>query len=276
SKVLQDWGLTKPYQRESEASQGPRWSGEPVGVRDTVDLEGVPAILSLIEGFSDPHHPLRQVVDRVCGHAMHLWRGTSFFVGYPDDAAYATKPHQDGWAPWTGDYRRVWIAITHIPFGDGGLALAPGSHRLGALPYRDMPELKARPDPATGVTPKVQGIDPGLVDDRWYTAEMHPGDAFVFSHDVVHRGLPFSSERIRLALVAMASAESDPRPEVTYTKVELRERTRQLWPLIDGLGLSDDEVRAVRGYLYGSPQPVTRAMVDAALAPSEAAHRRPL
>lgn len=258
--VLRRWGLA----RLPGDPDCPRWNGQPVGARDTVELDSVPSVAALIDQFPDADASPRRAVDRVCGHDTYLWRGACFFAGFPDDPAYVTKPHRDGWGKGSRDSRRIWIAITPIEFGDGGLALALGSHRTGPLPSVEFPELRTRPDPHSVVPPEpVRGIDPALLPGEWHTAAMRPGDALVFSYDLVHRGIPFTSDRIRLALVAMASAMSGPRPAATYTKAETRARNQRIGEL--ARGLSGSEIRRLVAHFYESPLDVTEATVQAAI-----------
>jgi hypothetical protein len=51
---------------------------------------------------------------------------------------------------------------------------------------------------------------------------MEPGDLIVFRPDVVHRGLPPTSDRIRMALAVIVSARSDPLPHHVHGSGEPR------------------------------------------------------
>ncbi|MGH3781134.1 MAG: phytanoyl-CoA dioxygenase family protein [Pseudonocardiaceae bacterium] len=142
-----------------------------------------------------------------------------------------------------------------MPFGDGGLGLAVGSHHQGRLPRRDLPEFTDRAAPGQSASPQLAtGIDPGLVNDHWHTASMEPGDLIVFRPDVVHRGLPATSDRIRIALTGVASATSDPLPHTMYTGPENRARHKRVRELAAPLGLSELE-------LFGITADLTRAGV---------------
>ncbi|MFZ2115343.1 MAG: phytanoyl-CoA dioxygenase family protein [Pseudonocardiaceae bacterium] len=215
---------------------GLRWTGAPVPDLDDIGINDIPALDDLVHQIDGGSDPLRPVADRVCGHPMHIWRALHIFAAVPDDPSHVTAPHQDNFAVnTTGDYRRLWIALTDIPFGDGGLGLAVGSHRRGRLPRREL-------------------RDPGLVNDHWHTASMEPGDLIVFRPDVVHRGLPATSDRIRMALAVIASATSDPLPHTMYTGPENRARHNRVRELAAPLGLSELE-------LFGITADLTRAGV---------------
>lgn len=262
--ALQRWGIASAAPHQDEL----RWNGTPLGCRDPDDLDTIPALTTLIDGFNTPTQPLRGVIDRICGHPMHLWRNAYLFTAIPDDPAYVTRPHQDAFAlSATGDYRRVWVALTAIPFADGGLAVALGSHHAGRLPQREFPELKWRTtlgDPAS--TTPVRGVDPELVNDHWHTAEFHPGDALIFHSDLLHRGLPATSDRIRIALGIVASGETDPRPAATFTQPENRARKRRARELATVLDLSEDQLAQVHSDLLMTGQPVTVTTMRSALA----------
>jgi hypothetical protein len=120
--------------------------------------------------------PLTPVAERVCGHPMHIWRSLYIFAAMPDDPAYVTAPRQDNFAMTaTGDYRRLWIALTQIPFADGGLGLAIGSHHHGRLPRRELPEFLDRPAAGRPSSPRPgTSIDPQLVGDHWHRPRNHP------------------------------------------------------------------------------------------------------
>lgn len=260
ASVLERWGVA--HRRE-----GIRWTGMPLAAFDLLDLDRVPALADLVGEFETGLDPLSPIAAGVCGKLMHLWRGAHIFAAFPDDPSHVTPPHQDAFAMnATGDYRRLWIALGDIPFGDGGLGVAVGSHRLGRLPIRELPEFTRRRAPESSLTAPqpTQGIDPALVDDHWHTAAMEPGDLVVFHTNLVHRGLPATSDRIRTALAVVASAQSDPRPPVTYTTPEGQARRERVQELAAPLGLSDEAVNRIFSDLCMSGMDVTEHTVHAA------------
>jgi hypothetical protein len=158
---------------------------------DPGELQSLPALAALADQISAGTDPIAPVAAQVFGCPASLWPGARLHVALPGDAERATPPHQDSRAlDWIGDYRRFWIALAEIPFGDGGLALAPGSHRYRRLPMDE------------------------LLDGNWSTAAMSIGDLLAFDLNLVHRSLPVTSDRIRVALTVIGSAQWDPRPSI--------------------------------------------------------------
>jgi len=168
---------------------GIRWTGAAMPHLDETEINDIPALNDLVDRIDQGSDPLRSVADRVCGHAMHVW--LHIFAAIPDDPSHVTAPHQDNFAMnSTGDYRRLWIALTEIPFGDGGLGLAIGSHHQGRLPRRALLEFTDRAAPGQSTSPRpATGIDPQVVNDHWHTASMEAGDLIAFRPELVHRGL---------------------------------------------------------------------------------------
>lgn len=248
----------------AEHRDGLRWTGMAMPHPDDTGVNDIPTLDALLAQIDQGRDPVRPVAGRVCGHPMHIWRGLYIFVTIPDDPAYVTAPHQDNFAMTaTGDYRRLWIALTDIPFADGGLGLALGSHHRGRLPRRELPEFLDRPRHPNAAQPGT-GVDPQLVGDHWHTAAMQPGDLIVFHPGVVHRGLPATSNRIRMALAVIASAEADPRPPVQYTGPESRRRRNRVRELAAPLALSELELHAITADLNRAGVDIDEHTVHAA------------
>jgi 1-deoxypentalenic acid 11beta-hydroxylase len=223
---------------------GLSWTGAKEPHVDETGIHEIPALDDLVAQIDRGSDPLRRVANRVCGRPMRVWRGLLLFAGLPDDPSLVSAPHQDNFAvDSAGDYRRLWIALTEIPFGDGGLGVALGSHRLGRLPLDDLADFSDRPGAGDARVPRrAKGVDPRRVEDRWFTAGMQPGDLLVFRPDVVHRGLPGTSDRIRLALAVIVWGEDDPVPKVLRTSRENRARLARVRELAAPLGLADHEL----------------------------------
>ncbi|HEY5318797.1 MAG TPA: phytanoyl-CoA dioxygenase family protein [Solirubrobacteraceae bacterium] len=182
--LLERWGVAR-------RSDGVRATGAPLPPVDTAELQSLPGLAALADQMAAGTDPIAPVAARAFGCPTALWPGARLHVALPGDPERATPPHQDSGAlDWIGDYRRLWIALGEIPFGDGGLALAAGSHRYRRLPLDE------------------------LLDGNWFTAAMSIGDLFVFDLNLAHRSLPATSDRIRIALTVIGSAQWDPRPAV--------------------------------------------------------------
>lgn len=236
----------------AKRSDGLRWTGRTMPHIDETWINDIPALDDLVARFGAGSHPLCAVTDRVCGKPMRIWEGGFLVVTVPDDDAYVARPHQDPFATTVpGDARRLWIALTEISFGDGGLGLALGSHQR-EFPVCELPGFHERPRTVQGRVQKpkpVQGVDPELVGDHWHTAAMSPGDFLVFPPSLVHRGLPARSDRIRIALATVASAASDPQWIPQHSRAENKARLRLIRDLTASLDLSDDEVHRLNADL---------------------------
>lgn len=172
-------------------ADGLRATGAPLPSIDQTELQSLPALARLTEAIAAGADLIAPVAAQAFGCPMRLWPGARLHVALPGDPEGATPPHQDSGAlDWIGDYRRFWIALGDIPFGDSGLGLAAGSHRYRRLRLDE------------------------LLDDNWSTAAMSIGDLFAFDLNLVHRSLPATSDRIRIALTVVGSAQWDPRPSL--------------------------------------------------------------
>ena len=182
--LLERWGV-------AHRADGARATGAPLPAVDPNELQRVPALATLAEQMMSGTDPIAHVAAKAFGCPMRLWPGARLHVALPGDPGRATPPHQDSSTlDWIGDYRRFWIALGEIPFGDGGLALAAGSHRYRRLRMDE------------------------LLDGNWCSAPMSLGDLLAFDLNLVHRSLPAISDRIRIALTVIGSAQWDPRPSV--------------------------------------------------------------
>jgi len=180
--LLERWGVAR-------RADGVRATGSPIASVVPAELQRLPALATLIDRIAAGTDPIAPVAARVFGCPMALWPEARLHLAFPGDPDHVTPPHQDSGAlDWIGDYRRLWIALGEIPFGDGGLGLAAGSHRYRRLPLDE------------------------LLDGNWCTAAMSIGDVLAFDLNLVHRSLPITSDRVRIALTVIGSAQWDPRP----------------------------------------------------------------
>jgi len=108
--------------------------------------------------------------------AVHKLPGAAEFPWHQDNAYnHLLVPHY-----------QLWVAATPIERENGGLWLAPGSHRRGLLPHRF--------DGRYAVV-ESEPIDPVLL-------EAEAGDVILFSSLLLHYTSPNVSEQARLAYVA--------------------------------------------------------------------------
>jgi hypothetical protein len=235
SQVLMRWGVAE------RAGAELRWTGVELPEYDPLDLYSLAAVedLSRTDG-------LAALCARLFGAPVWVGKNLLFFFALPDDPAYLTPPHRDGFGrAWfgEGDYCTLWLPLAPVAFREGGLALKAGSHlddipehgdtrndhlseykgrkQLGRVP-RD--ERRARLGPGQG--PKINaghGLRLPLNDDEWLTGAFEPGDALFFSADMIHCGVPFRSRTVRLSIVARVYPRSGPKPH----QIPLGERLRR-------------------------------------------------
>jgi hypothetical protein len=120
---------------------------------------------------------------KVLAHARPIVR-----VMFPGASRYTTPPHQDFF--YIGGTPDTWTAW--VPLGDcshelGGLAIAPGSHLLGALPVHR----------AEGAGGNAVEVDPRF---KWAHSEYLAGDVVLFHSHTIHQGRDnLTKDRVRLS-----------------------------------------------------------------------------
>jgi hypothetical protein len=142
-----------------------------------------------------PHHPrLLHLAGMHCNEAPVLVHPKpALRVVFPAEPASstATPPHQDhlGMQGATETYT-VWTALSTCDRRSGVIAVARGSHRGGPRGY--LPSAGAR----------VATCDATDLDGHWVTADLEPGDVFIFHSLTVHRALPNTSDQVRISIDA--------------------------------------------------------------------------
>ncbi len=109
--------------------------------------------------------------------------------GYERVFANTTQPHQDFfYIRGTPETYTAWLPTADCPRELGGLAVLPGSHRLGFLPH-------LRSTGAGG-----HGIDTQSLPGVWSSTDFRAGDALIFHSHTIHGGLPNrTADRIRVS-----------------------------------------------------------------------------
>ena len=183
---------------EDDDVPDPLWSGgpQPTEAEYMAVYERIVELESFNQLANAPE--IRAVLEALCGEAITVWEQRLIRLVYPDPQAVAAQgigAHQDG-DPKLG-YRAqrfytCWLALMHIDSTIGGLALAPGSHRMGRLESSGNVASSRRESSVP---------DYGLDADQlsWVTANYAPGSALIFTSRTAHRGLPNHSERLRLS-----------------------------------------------------------------------------
>ncbi len=145
------------------------------------------------------HHPNlmglfeRMFEERVLPHPRIIGRTI-----FPQREAFTTPPHQD-FIPiqGTAETYTAWIPLGDLPTELGGLQVASGSHRRGVYDFQ----------PAMGAG-GLEVIDP--LDGTWAYSPFQQGDVLIFHSMTVHKGLPNSSDRLRMSMDARYQKASEP------------------------------------------------------------------
>ena len=114
----------------------------------------------------------------------------------------------------------------------GGLAVAPGSHRLGLL------ESAGTVASSSGQQGRQAGygLDPSRL--SWATGDFVPGSAVIFHCRTAHRGLPNRSDRIRLSCDFRYQPVEDTASWLAHTPgPEVRRTAQQIDEVLSGRAL---------------------------------------
>jgi ectoine hydroxylase-related dioxygenase (phytanoyl-CoA dioxygenase family) len=182
---------------EDDDAPEPMWSGGPrpteaeyLAVYDEiVALESFQTLARLPEVVA--------VAEVACDEVVRVWEQKLIRLVYPDAEAAVAQgvgAHQDGdpkLGYMAGHFVTCWIPVMDIELKLGGVAVAPGSHRLGLL------DSAGTVASSTGDDKGVYGLD--AEKHNWSTTNYAPGSVVFFASLTAHRGMPNHSDRIRLS-----------------------------------------------------------------------------
>jgi ectoine hydroxylase-related dioxygenase (phytanoyl-CoA dioxygenase family) len=139
-----------------------------------------------------PHHPtVRSLMTALLGDSAFPHPLSIARLSFPSNEAWSTPPHQD--YPnnqGTEDLYACWIPLSDCPVELGGLAVLPGSHRLGLAPLEF----------SLGAGHRRAKLDERFEQLDWAGGGFEFGDAIVFHSLTMHRALPNTSDRMRLSV----------------------------------------------------------------------------
>ena len=179
--------------------------------RGVADLEGFcvepePKYMQVYERFyalpefhAVQHHPdLLGLLERMVGEPVMPHPRIIARIIFPQRDAFTTPAHQD-FVPVQGavDTYTAWIPLSDMPDELGGLQLAAGSHQSGIYDFR----------PALGAG-GMEIIDP--LEGKWVHTPFEQGDVLLFHSMTVHKGMPNTTECLRLSLDARYQKITDP------------------------------------------------------------------
>jgi 1-deoxypentalenic acid 11beta-hydroxylase len=158
------------------------------------------------------------------GEAPWVFRQTIVRATAPKRAKGLTPPHQCSWfIQPNDDFRILWTALAPVNLTIGGLAVAPGSHKGGAVEhvvYKDSPSLQLPGN-------SIWGLPETAVPNSWAAAsDFRPGDVLIFHAHTIHKSLPNTSTdgRLRLSLDTRFQPASSERGFMsTHTQPEVRQ-----------------------------------------------------
>ena len=183
---------------EDDGAAEPLWSGgpQPTEAEYLAVYERIVELASFQALARSPE--VIAVVEAVAEGPVQVWEQQLVRIVYPDPDATAAQgvgAHQDG-DPTLGyrasHFHTAWISLMKIDAAVGGLAVAPGSHRLGLLRSAGAAPSSGAGKPAAGY-----GLDPAAL--TWVSSDFVPGSTVIFHCLTAHRGLPNHSDRIRLS-----------------------------------------------------------------------------
>ena len=234
--------LTRRLQQQGVAVRGvdaPVWSGAPVSTIDAFALyDDDPSFVRL--AHSDE---LRRALELLHGEAVHIYESVQIRFAVPDDERHTIPTHQDARYinPDTAFFA-YWIPLVDIPVGEGGLAVAPGSHRDG---LHDHPVSHDYYSFYMGEERPQRCIPVDTIEHEWATVDFRAGDLLVFDSLVAHSALPNRSSLVRLSIDGRYQLAR--RPLVNWqARLSVKEGTRRrerVLELLPSADLLDADIR---------------------------------
>jgi hypothetical protein len=154
-------------------------------------------VLKLPDFHALPEHPaLRGVAAKLLDHPAPFAHPRRIGrMTFPNNEVATTPPHQDHfYIRGAVETYSCWVPLGAVPVALGGLAIWPGSHRLG---FRAHDKVSAGAVGGRGVDPDALALPDAPV---WLTTAFEPGDALFFHAFTVHKALPnLSGDRMRIS-----------------------------------------------------------------------------
>ncbi len=160
--------------------------------------EGMPAYMAVYrrvlhqpDFYAFPEHPaLRGVAGALLGDGLLVHPRRIGRITFPNYQEATTPAHQDHfYIRGAVETYSCWTPLGDCPEALGGLAVAPGTHRLGYLEHTEHHRgaVGGRGVPTSSV-------------ETWHTADFRAGDALFFHAFTIHKALPnLSADRLRLS-----------------------------------------------------------------------------
>jgi 1-deoxypentalenic acid 11beta-hydroxylase len=246
-RVLEKQGAVKPGASE------PVWTGKGLEQIDDTDLYLAPSCAQLFESA----HNL-QIFERIFGERVFVFKSPTVRYALPHDSEHVSPPHQDYFfVRINQSFRTFWIPLMDIDEEVGGLAIAPGIHKLGLLDHVEADHVYSYIFRGR----KQMGLPLEAVRQPWMTADYRPGDLLVFHNLMVHWALPNRSDQIRLSIDNRCQPVNAPRTwQAEKSILDARQYRKQAQQIATEEGASEELFEEViiqlmgRGLEPGRPQ----------------------
>jgi hypothetical protein len=127
--------------------------------------------------------------------------GTGVRMDHPGEDLYLSPWHQEYPYNLTSDNAvTLWLPLVDVDEANGCLRLAPGTHRLGALPVRVHDALNERRNANEAL--EIAGLEALLARHASLSVPAAAGDALVFHTFLLHRSQPNRAAATRWTLQA--------------------------------------------------------------------------
>ncbi len=156
-------------------------------------------VYKLPEFWTIPLHPnVIDLFERLFGDQVLTLPNVIGRTIFPQRTEFTTPAHQD-WISIQGceETYTCWIPVSDVPAELGGLQLNAGSHRGGIYNFK--------PAMGAGAMEIVDGLD----ESKWVYSPTHQGDVVIFHSLTVHKGMPNSTDRLRMSIDARYQRVSD-------------------------------------------------------------------
>lgn len=198
---------------------GLSWAGTYGLSIDRRKLENGPTVSAVAADLENQScHAISRLGRRLLGPEAKTARRVHVYCSFPDDPKFASPPHQDTYGH-TAPSCRVWIPITPVAYKNGGLIVAPGSHKIPRRVPRQLTAYAVRPLTNRHIPNNPLGLEWATSSD-WSTARFSVGDVVVMHPDLIHAALPVQPPGIRIAIaVDVFVNETERNSELAWEQV---------------------------------------------------------
>lgn len=115
----------------------------------------------------------------------------------PEIGGAPTKPHQDfPEIQGSPDTYTIWFPLHDCAEDEGGLAVAPYTHKNGVAPIQ--------------LSDGLSGIEVATSPNEWHSGKISLGDVLIFHSYTIHSGLSNTGDKFRLSIDARYQRAKDP------------------------------------------------------------------